>query len=57
MFVANTKKGSGFWNGLILLAIVVVGAVVAFSLMKIKADPKSPGDFRPTLGLGKKQVK
>lgn len=54
MFVAATKKGSGFINGLVLFSIVVVAAVVALSLVKIKQDPKNPGGFRNTLGLGKK---
>ena len=53
MFVASTKKGSGFYNGLILFTIVVVAAVVALSLVKIKKDPKNPDGFRNTLALKK----
>jgi predicted lipoprotein len=55
MFVATTKKGSGFINALTLFAIVFVAAVVALSLVKIVQDPKNPTGFRNTLGLGKKK--
>lgn len=54
MFVASTKKGSSFYNGLILFAVVVAAAVVALSLVKIVKDPKNPDGFRNTLGLKKK---
>ena len=53
MFIASTKKGSGFFNGLILFAVVVVAAIVALSLVKIKKDPKNPEGFRNTLALKK----
>ena len=53
MFIASTKKGSGFFNGLILFSLVVVAAIVALSLVKIKKDPKNPEGFRNTLALKK----
>ncbi len=54
MFISSSKKGSGFLNGLILFAVVMVAAVAALAIVKIKQDPKNPGGFRNTLALGKK---
>jgi hypothetical protein len=55
MFISQTKKGATIFNALIFFGLVVAAAVVALSLVKIKADPKSPGDFKNTLALGKKK--
>lgn len=55
MFIAQSKKGSGLLNGLILFSIVLVASVVALSLVKIVKDPKNTDGFRNTLGLGKKK--
>jgi hypothetical protein len=54
MFISSSKKGSVFFNGLILFAVVMVAAVAALSIVKIKRDPKNADGYRNTLGLGKK---
>ena len=56
MFVSQSKKGSAVYNGVILLTLVVIGVVIALSILKIKKDPKDPEVLRATLGLGKKKV-
>jgi hypothetical protein len=55
MFVAQTKKGAMAWNIILFMVITLVVVLVALALTKVKPDPKEPGSFRHTLGLGKKK--
>ncbi len=56
MFVAQSTKGSAFWNGFLLFVVVVLAVLFTFMLVKLVKDPKDETAQRFTLGAKKKKT-